>query len=231
MRSSIFNEINSCQTPEALFDLIADYFEGQGFGGVAYLAPECAVAPFMLMERGMPQGFIAEFRERQRSRGNPLGGSVFRFGKPAQLQDIIDRAPTLDAEERAYVEMLRQAGLTESLVLPAYGPFARPGLLSLTNPVVDTLFEEMDIDLAAAVAQQLHMRMEHLQGRDPPRDLSPREREIVRWMSKGKSNADIATILGLSPATVTTHVQRVYAKLEVNDRVSCVAKAMAHHYV
>ena len=49
--------------------------------------------------------------------------------------------------------------------------------------------------------------------------LSEREREVVRAVAQGKSNADIAGELFLSEATVKTHITRTFAKLDVTNRV------------
>lgn len=227
----IFDEISRCESPEALFELVADYFQGQGFGGVCYLAPAGPAGPFHMMDRGMP----AEFMDRYRNQGlhgvDPLPGVAFRLGHPERLAELVKQVPSLNADEECFMEVLKNSGLTDALVIPTYGPYGRPGLLALANPVHPDLLAEMNRPLASAVAQQVHMRMEFLQITEPPPGLSPREREIVKWLGKGKSNTDIATILGLAVPTVTTHVQRIYAKLRVHDRVSCIARAMTLHYL
>lgn len=55
--------------------------------------------------------------------------------------------------------------------------------------------------------------------------LTEREREIVREMATGDSNAQIADRLVLSEATVKTHVGRILAKLQLRDRVQVVVLA------
>jgi putative two-component system response regulator len=50
--------------------------------------------------------------------------------------------------------------------------------------------------------------------------LTSAEWEVVNWISKGKTNPEIAQILGSSKFTVKTHVQRIYSKLGVNSRVT-----------
>jgi DNA-binding CsgD family transcriptional regulator len=227
----IFEEINRCSSPEELFDLVADYFQGQGFGGVCYLAPAGPGGPFTMMDRGMPEAFMARYREQRLDRFDPLPGIAFRLGHPASVHEIIEQTPSLNPDEQCYIEAVKNAGLSDTLVIPTYGPFARPGLIALAAPAHPELVAQMDKPLAAAVAQQVHTRMELLQIHDPPPGLSPREREILKWLGRGKSNADIATILSLAVPTVVTHVQRIYAKLRVHDRVSAVAKAMTLHYL
>jgi two-component system nitrate/nitrite response regulator NarL len=59
-----------------------------------------------------------------------------------------------------------------------------------------------------------------------PTPLSEREREILSLAAGGKSATEIADKLFLSPATVKTHLQRVYQKLGVSGRAAAVAEAM-----
>ena len=57
--------------------------------------------------------------------------------------------------------------------------------------------------------------------------LSPRETEVLAWLAHGKSNAEIADILGLSPATIKHCLERVYGKLDVGTRAAATAVAVA----
>jgi DNA-binding NarL/FixJ family response regulator len=56
-------------------------------------------------------------------------------------------------------------------------------------------------------------------------ELTDRELDVLRLMALGRSNAEIAQELFLSPATVKTHVTRILAKLAVRDRVGAVVAA------
>lgn len=230
MVETIFNEISSSTEQAALFDLLDDYFHGQGFGSIAYIAPSVMDSPVTIMERGMPPKFAARYRENLH-RSDPLPRLAFRLAKPIRLKDLIANLPSLNAAEKAYLVELKASGLTDALVIPNYGPFGRPGVVVMDSPAHPALIDEMNVPLAAAVVQAVHTRMELLEIKDTAPDLSPREREIIGWLCKGKSTGDIATILSSSPATVTTHIQRIYGKLSVNDRVSACAKAAAQHYV
>ncbi len=48
--------------------------------------------------------------------------------------------------------------------------------------------------------------------------LTPREAEVLLWVAEGKTNPEIALILGNRPSTVRTHLERVFAKLGVETR-------------
>ena len=53
--------------------------------------------------------------------------------------------------------------------------------------------------------------------------LTAREAEVTHWASLGKTNQDIAGILGISPHTIRTHLQRIFQKMFVENRA-----ALAH---
>lgn len=57
--------------------------------------------------------------------------------------------------------------------------------------------------------------------------LSAREREVLRWLREGKTNWEIAKILGTSENTVKHQVRSLLVKLGVNNRVHAAAKAMS----
>lgn len=57
-------------------------------------------------------------------------------------------------------------------------------------------------------------------------ELTVREQEILKWLSRGKTNWEVAQALCLSEHTVKNHVQRILVKLNVNTRTQAVAKVL-----
>jgi DNA-binding NarL/FixJ family response regulator len=56
--------------------------------------------------------------------------------------------------------------------------------------------------------------------------VTSREAEVLLWVSRGKSNRDIAEILGLSPRTVNKHLEQMFEKLGVENRASATSLAL-----
>lgn len=61
--------------------------------------------------------------------------------------------------------------------------------------------------------------------RQPDVPLTPRETEVLSWLAKGKTNRDIAEILGMSHRTVNKHLEHIFEKLGVETRSAATAIA------
>ena len=62
------------------------------------------------------------------------------------------------------------------------------------------------------------------------RGLTPREREVLALLARGRSNRQVATALGLSEWTVQDHVKALLAKFDVTSRGELVAALFFDHY-
>jgi DNA-binding NarL/FixJ family response regulator len=89
---------------------------------------------------------------------------------------------------------------------------------------------EGDALLAPAVTRRL---IEEFMRRPPPgqavppglAELTDRELEVLRHVARGLSNGEIAAELFVSEATVKTHANRIFSKLDLRDRVQAVVLA------
>jgi DNA-binding CsgD family transcriptional regulator len=55
--------------------------------------------------------------------------------------------------------------------------------------------------------------------------LTPREAEVLFWISQGKSNHDIGVILGAKTGTICKHVEHIFGKLNVENRTAAAVVA------
>ncbi len=67
---------------------------------------------------------------------------------------------------------------------------------------------------------------ERLAGRMSGSDLTARELEVLEQIVRGKSNKEIASTLGISEATVKSHINNVLSKLDASDRTQAATKAL-----
>src|SRR5438552_1637671 len=99
----------------------------------------------------------------------------------------------------------------------------------LTKPVANT-------DLVQAIEARLRRSEQHARREFKPDfssaqpllklGLTPRATETLLWLCQGKTNPDIATILGITESTVKKHVQEIFEKLGVETRGAATVRAM-----
>jgi DNA-binding CsgD family transcriptional regulator len=82
----------------------------------------------------------------------------------------------------------------------------------------DEFLLRLDKDTASVSPEELSKQL----------GLTAREGEVLSWLSKGKTNRDIAQILGVSPRTVDKHLEQIYSKLGVENRTAAAAVANAN---
>jgi len=76
------------------------------------------------------------------------------------------------------------------------------------------------------------LRRPHLDGEaDAFAPLSPREMEILQFVTRGLSNKEIASRLGISHQTVKNHMTAILHKLDVEDRTQAAVYALRHGWV
>jgi DNA-binding CsgD family transcriptional regulator len=56
--------------------------------------------------------------------------------------------------------------------------------------------------------------------------LTPRAAETLLWLAQGKTNSDIATILGITESTIKKYVQEIFEKLGVETRGAAAVRAL-----
>ena len=104
------------------------------------------------------------------------------------------------------------------------------GAISLTS-VPALSFDDADAIWAEhgrtleAMSNVLHLRLSSMPNPDTRRQLTPRQRAALEWVGDGKTTADIASIMGLTPATVEKHLRLAREALNVSTTAQAVLKA------
>ena len=61
-----------------------------------------------------------------------------------------------------------------------------------------------------------------------PAGLTAREVEVLRLLARGLANREIAERLVISPKTVASHIEHIYAKIDASTRATASLFAMQH---
>lgn len=75
----------------------------------------------------------------------------------------------------------------------------------------------------------MFMEEQHLAIRPAPFEplgLTRRETDVLQWVTKGKTNAEIGIILDMSPRTVQKHLEHIFEKLGVERRTAAAVRAL-----
>ncbi|MFQ5847257.1 MAG: response regulator [Candidatus Methylomirabilales bacterium] len=80
--------------------------------------------------------------------------------------------------------------------------------------------------MAAKILAEFARQAPHDPGSAPGLRLSPREREVLELLTKGQTNKEIATALGISENTVKNRLKSILEKLHLENRVQAVAYAL-----
>lgn len=221
----IFKSIDHASDADELLEVVSQFFRSCGFQAVCYVLPKTNdLNDYQLFERGMPRRWMDRYTALKYRDIDPLPAHVMSQEKVMSIREALaELEPT--KEEAAYLIEFAASPVTDGLLMPTVGRKRVQGFFGATQ-VSDEDIAAADRSLMHAIAQHTHWRFDHFSiGREEPsKKLSPREIEILRWIGAGKSNPEIAVILGISAPTVATHLKRLFAKLEVNDRVSAALK-------
>jgi LuxR family quorum-sensing system transcriptional regulator CciR len=171
-----------------------------------------------------PDDWVQHYQQRGYASIDPVHRTAFTRSAPYRWHDITG----LNTLERRLLDEARDAGLISGLSIPIHEPGGSILLLSLSGPLpcVDSV---INLRLAYMISTQLHFelqRLSRIQSRGPARYLSPRQRECLVWVARGKSSWAIGRILGISHHTVDYHIAEAMKILDVNSRTAAAINAM-----
>jgi LuxR family quorum-sensing system transcriptional regulator CciR len=176
-----------------------------------------------------PSDWERYYDENQLARTDP----VFRACQMTGVGFAWSRLPKLiplTIRDHRLLEFAEKHGLGEGYTVPAHVPGNVNGSCSFATARGRALQPEhlATAQLVGAFAFEAARRLlnaEHQKLHDPAR-VSDRERECLIWVARGKSDAEIAMILGISPETVRQYVKHARASYDAVSRSQLVAQAL-----
>jgi DNA-binding CsgD family transcriptional regulator len=161
-------------------------------------------------------------------------------GAHVDLPDIFECLAGLAEDASSHCEAARLFGAahgmrqrTGAVRFKVWGAGYKASVTALRNAMGEQQFESASTTGAAlstdeAIAYAQRGRGERKRPTSGWDALTPPERDVVRLVSEGLANNDIATRLFVSPRTVQTHLTHVYTKLGLTSRVQLVQEAARH---
>ena len=132
----------------------------------------------------------------------------------------------LTVKQQELLEDAAQYGYKDVFAVPIHGPGSIQGLVSLAARKL-LKFDDADNAVLEMMSRTVWERCRTSEGFGMSSAervrLSPREIECLQWVAAGKSDGDVAVLVGIKPATVHFHIEQAKKRLGVKTRVEAVA--------
>lgn len=145
----------------------------------------------------------------------------FRQGDPGKALEQVNRAIQGFADSNKPFDEARALLDRASVLIDIDIETARQSA-EQSLAIFDRLGASLYVDRSSDVLGQLGVSRPRVARAKPRVNLSSRELEVSRFVADGLTNAEIAHQLFISPRTVTTHLDRIYTRLDIHSRAELV---------
>jgi LuxR family transcriptional regulator, quorum-sensing system regulator CciR len=134
----------------------------------------------------------------------------------------------LTREDQRVLDLARREGIGDGFTVPAHVPGEAHGSGSFAaEPGIAIDAGRFPLlQLVGSFAFEAARRMRRVRFSQGPVRLTDRQRECVMWAARGKSDWEIAQVLGLSEATVGEHLRHAYERYGVGKRTLVAVHAL-----
>lgn len=230
--ASVLDFIERCGVDPDVPSLIAEFYQlvgkygfGHAVGGAwSGFGPHRSHRFFF---NNWPASWIDLYNQHGFFADDPYVAESRRRTTPFLWDEIVDRPDTLPRAREIH-RIGWDYGWRQVLGIPIHGPFNFEGMVSMASmePLILSL---SDRALLRAASMTIHERcrrsIEPAGDADPDANpvLTKRELECMRWVAAGKTDWEIAQLLGIAPPTAHYHVERAKKKLKTSSRTGAVA--------
>lgn len=175
-----------------------------------------------------PQDYIDQYEEKNYVLRDPVVTELRETVRPFSWSDVLERRDLSRADKRI-VEEAKEFDVNDGLIVPIVTLSGSTSVFSPCgrNPDLSPGARRA-IELISLCSHQALKRvlLEGMRSSEAHTPLTPREKEVMRWIAAGKSDQEIAGILNIAPGTVNLHVERAKRKLDAFRRTFAVVKAI-----
>lgn len=171
-----------------------------------------------------PESWVQRYQQCDYGSIDPVHRAAFTHVVPYCWEDITN----LNSAERRILDEAREAGLAGGLSVPIREIGGNILLVNLSGPARHGCIET-NLQLATIISMLFYLGLDRLaqcsRPAAPPVRLSPRQRECLLWVARGKTSDEIGTILEISPHTVNYHITAAMKALNANRRTTAAVYA------
>jgi LuxR family transcriptional regulator, quorum-sensing system regulator BjaR1 len=221
--------IEAAADSQIIFEIFKDFSANYGFRSV-YIAQLVNPANVAINRRlhltNWPEELLQSRRRRISTLQDPIAQVAMRSKRPFLWSNVRQQAsPT----GKKTLDEARDFKINDGLMFPVHAIDCVPGGISVGAEVIDV--SRREISEIEIVAQHTYYRLELQMGPSPYKSeivLSSRETEVIQIAAAGKTNGEIARVIGVSEETVKSTISRASRKLNATNRAHAVATAIAH---
>ncbi len=228
--------ICQCETMAEVWDIHCGKMESFGFDrliyGVTHFMTANSIGPredVMTLSSHDPE-YMEHYYAGELYRSSPMLLWAAENTGACSWSWVHENIGRMDSNNRKVIELNQKMGVTAGYTLSfqetsrrSKGVIALTARRGLSQDDVDGIWKERG-DEIEALNNVAHLKIISLPLSTERSDLSKRQREVLEWVGDGKTNQDIATILGVTPATVEKHLRIARDKLGVDTSAQAVLK-------
>jgi len=189
-----------------------------------------SAAPIRLIRiENYPDGWAERFTSDRIYVDDPVFQSALRTSNSFSWDEVWHFVERRERYQRIFEEAGR-LGLKQGYTTPYNVPFEPPGSCTFATSSSDPIqrWRQVAAQLISGAAIEAARRINGWTARatnSAEPQLSAFDRKVLYWIAEGKTNHDIAGILGISRSRVKGHVERTLAKLNSYDRTRAAVVA------
>jgi LuxR family transcriptional regulator, quorum-sensing system regulator CciR len=221
-------DVRGLKTEEALAEALADIASDLGFRYFALTHHvDIRRSSAAIRIHNYPEGWAEWFDEQALGATDPVhrASNITSVGFAwSALGEMIALTP----DDRRILDLARKEGIGDGFTVPAHVPGEAHGSCSFASAPGEPFAQEHLplLQLVGAFAFEAARRMRRMQVSSAPIQLTDRQRECVMWAARGKSDWEIAQVLGLSEATVGEHLRHAFERYDVGKRTMVAVHAL-----
>lgn len=216
------------KTLDGLTDLFGTAVLAYGypfFGCIHFASPGKPVSPTMLFGRGSPD-WQRKYLEEELIFDDPSIGMIFDLARPFSWGDV-EAAVHAPRKKRVF-EVAPREGYESGFLVPVTGPLRDVVAVMMTSdaPLDHDKHARATLTALATVYATLGKSFTEIAADTPTSTpLTRRECECLSWAAQGKTDWEIAGVVGIAPRTVGAHIDNARAKIGAATRAQAVLEA------